>query len=126
MQKNIAQIRMHKRRSVSVRERSPMTKWKHCMIHREALVDETVEVNTKIINYVTTRPSKAREFQRLYADANAVDQSLLFYCSSRWLSLKKSFERVYKLVDEPKDFLLQENNNIAARLPESEFLLKLA
>ena len=49
-----------------IEERAPMAKWTHCMIYREALVarelsptlGETVEVITKIINYIKTRPSK--------------------------------------------------------------------
>ena len=99
------------------------------MIHREALfvrelspeLGETAEVITKIINYIKTRPSKSRVFQRLCADTNAEHRRLLFYCSSRWLSLGKSFERVYELVDELEDFLLQENNDLAAYLSENEF-----
>ena len=85
-----------------IEECAPMAKWTHCIIHREALVarelspelGETVEVITKIINYIKTRPSKSRVYQRLCADTNAEHRSLLFHCSSRWLSLGKSFERV--------------------------------
>ena len=103
-------------------------------LHREALVardmghelSETVEVITKIIIYIKTRPSTSRVFQKLCADTNAEHRSLLFYCSSWWHSLEKSFERVCELVDELKDFLLQENNDLAAYLSEYEFLLKLA
>ena len=52
--------------------------------------------------------------------------SLLFDCSSRWLSLGKSFERVYGLLDELRGFLQQEKNQLADYLSETEFLLKLA
>ena len=77
---------------------APMAKWTHCMIHLKALVaqdpspelGETVKVITIIINYIKTRPSKPRVFQKLWADMNAEHRSLLF-CSSRWLSLEKSF-----------------------------------
>ena len=91
------------------------------MFHREALVarellsselGETVEVITNVINYIETRPSKSRVFQRLCADTNAEHRSLLFYCSSRWLSLGKSFERGYVLVHELKVFLSHENNDL--------------
>ena len=57
---------------------------------------------------------------------NAEHESLLFYCPSRRLSLGKSLERVYKLVDELQAFLQQENNNLADCLSENKFLLKLA
>ena len=50
-----------------IEERAPMAKWTHCMIQRETLVarelspelGETVEVITKIITYIKTRPSKS-------------------------------------------------------------------
>ena len=117
-----------------IEECAPTAKWTHCIIHREALVArelspelcETVEVITKIINYIKTRPSKSRVYQRLCADTNAEHRSLLFHCSSRWLSLGKSFERVYELVDKLNDFLLQENSDLAAYLSKNEFFLKLA
>ena len=57
---------------------------------------------------------------------NAEHRSLLFYCSSRWLSLGKSFELVYGLLDELRAFLQQEKNQLADYLSETEFLLKLA
>ena len=65
-------------------------------------------------------------FEKLCAEMNAEHRSLLFYCSSRWLSLGKSFERVYGLLDELRAFLQQEKNQLADYLSETEFLLKLA
>ena len=115
-------------------EHAPMAKWMHCMIHREALVARelspelgaTVEIVTKVVNFIKTRPSKSRVFEKLCAEMNAEHRSLLFYCSSRWLSLGKSFERVYELLDELHAFLQQEKNQLADYLAENEFLLKLA
>ena len=117
-----------------IREHAPMAKWMHCMIHREALVAHklspelgaTVEIVTKVINFIKTLPSKSRVFEKLCAEMNAEHRSLLFYCSSRWLSLRKSFERVYELRDELHAFLQQEKNQLADYLSENEFLLKLA
>ena len=91
------------------------------MIHREALVARklspelgaTVEIVTKVINFIKTRPSKSRVFEKLCAEMNAEHRSLLFYCSSRWLSLGKSFKRVYELLDELYAFLQQEKNQLA-------------
>ena len=85
------------------------------MIQHEALVarelspnlSDTADVVTKTINFIKTRPSKSRIFQKLCAQMNTEHQSLLFYCSSRCLSLGKSFERVYQLVDELQTFLQQ-------------------
>ena len=86
----------------------------------------TVEIVTKVINFIKTWPSKSRVFEKLCAEMNAEHRSLLFYCSSRWLLLEKSFERVYKLLDEFHAFLQQEKNQLADYLAENEFLLKLA
>ena len=117
-----------------IQEHAPMAKWMHCMIHREALVARElspelgakVEIVTKVINFIKTRPSKSRVFEKLCAEMNAKHRSLLFYYSSRWLSLGKSFERVYELLDELHAFLQQEKNQLADYLAENEFLLKLA
>ena len=65
-------------------------------------------------------------FEKLCAEMNAEHRSLLVYCSSRWLSLRKSFERVYKLLDELHAFLQKEKNQLADCLAKNKFLLKLA
>ena len=117
-----------------IQERAPMAKWVLCMIHREALVARelspelgaTVEIVTKVINFIKTRPLKSRMFEKLCAEMNAEHRRLLFYCSSRWLSLGKSFERVYGLLNELRAILQQEKNQLADYLSETEFLLKLA
>ena len=117
-----------------IQERSQIAKWMNFIIHREALVaqklspelGDTVEVVTKAINFIKTRSLKSKVFQKLCAEMNAEHRSLLFYCSSRWLLLGKSFERVYELMDELPAFLQQQNNNLADCLAENKFLLKLA
>ena len=84
----------------------------HRMIHRERLVlrelspelGDKDDVVTKVINFIKTQPSKSRVFQELCAEMNAEHGSLLFYCSSRWLSLGKSFKQVYELVNELQAF----------------------
>ena len=72
------------------------------MIHREALVTRklnpelgaTVEIVTKVIDFIKTRPLKSKVLEKLCAEMNAEHRSLMFNCSSRWLSHGKSFERV--------------------------------
>ena len=49
-----------------IQERAPMVKWMHCIIHHEALVarelisklGDTIDVVTKVINFIKTRSSK--------------------------------------------------------------------
>ena len=43
----------------------------------------TVEIVTKLINFIKTRPLKSKVFEKLCAEINAEHRSLLFYCSSR-------------------------------------------
>ena len=109
-----------------------MAMWKHCTIHREVLVARelspklgaTVEIVTKLINFIKTRPLKSKVFEKLCAEMNAEYRSLLFYCSSRCLSLVKSFKRVHELLDELHAFLQKQKNQLADCLAENEFLLK--
>ena len=73
-----------------IQEHAKMVKWMHCMIHREALVAHelsrelgaTVEIVTKVINFIKTRPSKSRVFEKLCAEMNAEHRSLLFIVHS--------------------------------------------
>ena len=74
-----------------IQERAPVAMWMHCMIHQEALVARklipelgaTVEIVTKLINFIKTRPLKSKVFEKLCAEINAEHRNLLFYCSSR-------------------------------------------
>ena len=104
------------------------------MIHREALVARDmspklgakVEIVTKVINFMKTRSLKSKVFVKLCAKMNAEYRSLLFYCSSRWLSLENSFQRVYLLVKKLHVFLQKEKNQVANCPNENKFLIKLA
>ena len=59
------------------------------MIHQEALVARelslelgaTVEIVTKVINFIKTRPSKSRVFEKLCAEMNAEhrDEAVLLF-----------------------------------------------
>ena len=58
------------------------------MIYHQALVaqelipelGDTVDIVTKVINFIKTWPSKSRVFQKLCAEMNAEHRNLLFYC----------------------------------------------
>ena len=80
-----------------IQEHAPLAKCMHCMIHHGGLVvaltlvacelspdlGAIVEIVTKRINFIKTRPLKSKVFEKLCAEMNAEHQSLLFYCSSR-------------------------------------------
>ena len=109
-------------------------KWMHCKIHRETLVAQelspefggTLEVVTKVINFIKTRPSKSRAFQKLCAKMNAENRSLLFFVRSSGFHLDNPFNESASWSMNFKLYLLQENNNLSDYLVEKEFLLKLA
>ena len=73
----------------SVQGVAPRTKWTHCLIYRGALasqqlssdLSEVLEIVVKIVNFIKTRPQKARLFQRLCDKLGAEHNNLLFYCN---------------------------------------------
>lgn len=77
-----------------VRSKAPDARWTHCIIHREALaskhlslpLSEVLDCVMKVVNFVKTRPMKARFFKKLCEDMGSEHTTLLYYCSSRWLS----------------------------------------
>ena len=109
-------------------------KWTHCLIHREALasqklsgdLNEVLEVVVKTVNFIKTRPLKARLFQRLCDELGADHNNLLFYCNARWLSKGKVLSRVYELRNEIFIFLKEENHTLATTFEDEIFLTQLA
>ncbi|CAK1589768.1 unnamed protein product [Parnassius mnemosyne] len=77
-----------------IKTKAPNVKWTHCVIHREALAAKkiTPELNfvmyiiIKVVNYIKTRPVKARFFHKLCEELGAENTSLIYFCNSRWLS----------------------------------------
>ncbi|XP_022162790.1 zinc finger BED domain-containing protein 5-like, partial [Myzus persicae] len=59
----------------------------------------------KVVNYVKTRPVKARFFQKLCEEMGAEHTTLLFYCNSRWLSKGNVLSRVFELRQELYSYL---------------------
>ena len=74
-------------------------------------LNEVLEVVIKIVNFMKTRPLKARLFQRLCDKLGAEHNNLLLYCNSRWLSKGEVF-RVYELRSEIIIFLKEENHSL--------------
>lgn len=97
-----------------IHNKAPNALWTHCIIHREALAAESlskdmsdvVETVVKVVNYLKTRPMKARFFAKLCDDMGADHSSLLFYSSARWLSFGNSLWRVFELKTEIYAFLV--------------------
>ena len=108
--------------------------WTHCIILREALASKSMssELNQVLecvigaVNYIKTRPLKARFFKKLCIDMGAEHTALLYYCNSRWLSRGNVVFWVFALHEELSTFLQQECHEYAKYFTETDFLLKLA
>lgn len=117
-----------------IKTKAPNAKWTHCIIHREALAAKNIspelnfvmETVIKVVNFIKTRPVKARFFQKLCEDLGAVHTSLLYYCNSRWLSRGDVLSRVYELRNELHEYLLIESHSCAEKFKDTDFLIKLA
>ncbi|KAE8287193.1 Zinc finger BED domain-containing protein 5 Transposon-derived Buster1 transposase-like protein [Larimichthys crocea] len=113
---------------------SPNVQWTHCMIHREALASKQLspdlhDVMTDVIttvNYIKTRPVKARIFSALCEEMGSDHTAVLFHSESRWLSRGKVLSRVFELRDEICIFLEEEENELAHKFNNNKFLMKLA
>ncbi|XP_051952836.1 zinc finger BED domain-containing protein 5-like [Xyrauchen texanus] len=114
---------------------APDAHWTHCIIHREALASrqlspELNEVLTEVIsvvNFIKTRPLKARLFSALCEEMGADHTSVLFHSEARWLSRGKVLSRVFELRTEIRMFLEEERMyEAASKISDEQFLFKLA
>ncbi|XP_025407445.1 zinc finger BED domain-containing protein 5-like [Sipha flava] len=102
-----------------IRKKAPEMIWTHCIIHRESLASQNMcpSLNTvlqtviKVVNYIKTRPVKARFFKKICEEMGAEHTALLFYCNSRWLSKGNVLIRVFELRQELYTYLSEEGHN---------------
>ena len=117
-----------------VKQKAPNAAWTHCFVHREALASKKLspELNAvmadvvKAVNYVKTRPLKARFFAKLCEEMGSQYTYLLFYCETRWLSRGNVLERVFSLREELKDFFEQEDVDIGDCFGKEDSLFRIA
>lgn len=131
-----AQAMAGKRRGLQalIKRVSPNVQWTHCMIHRKALASKQLspklnDVMTDVIatvNYIKTRPVKARIFSALCKEMGSNHTAVLFHSKSRWLSRGKVLSRVFELQDEIRIFLKEEGSDLVHNFYCNKFLMKLA
>ncbi|KAL7377055.1 hypothetical protein ABVT39_020828 [Epinephelus coioides] len=114
---------------------SPNAQWTHCVIHREALASRQMspELNDvltdviRVVNFIKTRPLKARLFSTLCDEMVASHSAVLFHSEARWLSQGKVLSRVFELREEIRVFLEDEDmHDVATKFNDEQFLMKLA
>ncbi|XP_022167751.1 protein FAM200A-like [Myzus persicae] len=96
-----------------IRQKALEMIWTHCLIHRESLASQNMcpSLNTilqtviKVVNYIKTRPVKARFFKKICEEMGAEHTALLFYCNSRWQSKGNVLVRVFELRQELYTYL---------------------
>ncbi|KAL4153497.1 hypothetical protein QTP88_001330 [Uroleucon formosanum] len=117
-----------------IRSKAPDALWTHCIIHREALaakylspaLNQVLECIVNVVNFIKTRPLKARFFKKLCDDMGAEHSSLLYYSNARWLSRGNVLSRTFELRQEIYIFLKEEGHKYANDFSDKNFLIKLA
>jgi hypothetical protein len=86
-----------------IRGKAPDAVWTHCIIHREAAASQNLSVDLNevlqtvinVVNFIKTRPHKARFFSKMCQDMEAEYTSLLYYTTTRWLSRGNVLSRIF-------------------------------
>ena len=110
-------------------ECASLAKWTHCMLHREAIasqcfsieLNQVVEEIVKVINYVKTSGVRNQIFSKLCDDLEMPHKQLLFYETTRWLSLENAFARVFELRQKLLTFLQLEKHRSAKVFSKQTF-----
>nr|ABF20550.1 transposase [Danio rerio] len=117
-----------------IKEKAPNVVGTHCMLHREALVAKRIEDDLhqvlkdviRTVNYVKSRPLKHRLFRLLCKEMGADYEGLLLHSEVRWLSRGAVLSRVYALRKELREFLSDENLELAKCFKDDTWILKLS
>ena len=91
-----------------IKKKAPNAEWTHCFIHRETLVSKELRETlhdvlssiVKAVNFIKTRPLKARFFNDLCINLGSEHTTMLFHNETRWLSRGKVLYRVFELREE--------------------------
>ncbi|CAJ1059684.1 zinc finger BED domain-containing protein 5-like [Xyrichtys novacula] len=90
-------------------------------------LNEVLTDAIRVVNFIKTRPLKARLFSALCDEMGAMHSDLLFHSEARWLSRGKVLSQVFELREEIQVFL-EENgmHDVASKFSDEQFLMKLA
>ena len=106
--------------------RSPL--FIHCIIHQEVLcksvlkLEHVTTVVTNIVNYIRGSKLRHRQFRQLLADIDAPFSDVYYHAHIRWLSIGEVLMRVYTLLPEIKQFLLQQKCTLFEELNDDRWL----
>ena len=122
----------HKGFLARVLQVAPLINFIHCIIYRENLACKTLDPDLKsvldaaikIVNFIKSRPLQTRLFTTLCIKMGSHHKSLL-HSEVRWLSRGKVLIRLYELRDEMYLFLMDRKNELAAKLTDPDWIVKL-
>ena len=112
-----------------VKQQHPNIITTHCFLHREVLMAKTLGTKLKevfdqvveMVNFIKTRPVKARIFELLCENMDSQHTRLLLHTEVRWLSRGKVLCRVLELRQELLTFFEKENKSKFCGLLKCEF-----
>ena len=112
-----------------VKQHHPNIITTHCFLHREVLMTKTLGTKLKevfdqvveMVNFIKTRPVKARIFELLCENMDSQYMRLLLHTEVRWLSRGKVLCRVLELRQELLAFFEKENKSNFCGLLKCEF-----
>ena len=112
-----------------VKQQHPSIITTHCFLHREVLMAKTLGTKLKevfdqvveMVNFIKTRPVKARVFELLCENMDSQHTRLLLHTEVRWLSRGRVLCRVLELHQELLAFFEKENKSKFCGLLKNEF-----
>ena len=112
-----------------VKQQHPSIITTHCFLHREVLMAKTLGTKLKevfdqvveMVNFIKTRPVKARVFELLCENMDSQQTRLLLHTEVRWLSRGRVLCRVLELHQELLAFFEKENKSKLCGLLKNEF-----
>ena len=112
-----------------VKQKNPDIITTHCFLHREVLMAKTLGIELKevfdqvveMVNFIKTRPVKARIFEQLCLNMDSQHTRLLLHTEVRWLSRGKVLCRVLELRQELLAFFEKEKKSKFSGFLECEF-----
>ena len=105
---------------MKVKEKSPLVKGVHCMIHRYALAYKTLPSSlknvlssvVKLVNFLKKSATTSRLFKQFCREMNSDHETLFFYTAVRWLLKGSVVTRFFELRTEIKLFLELEKRDV--------------
>ncbi|KAL4153622.1 hypothetical protein QTP88_001468 [Uroleucon formosanum] len=113
---------------------SPLIKWTHCCIHRQALASkplpadlkDVLDDSCKVVNFIKSRHTNSRIFSLLCEDMGSLHKTLLLHTEVRWLSRGKVLTRLFELRHEVQMFFEDHPFRLSSKFNDHEWLQKLA